>query len=195
MRKRAHTHLACWLMLALLPLSMKPAGMLFGFVVSVLLAWSVRQAFLKPVFLVMVMTKFHVLVRNQAINLEWDERLSSLSGKFRDLKDKALTPPLALCHGRPDSRTRHNLAMISILLITAALIAGMIGYSGRESYTITIASTPGGSVIAPGEGTFTYYEGTVVRLVAGIEAGYRLADWTIDGGTMPMSMMPRPTSP
>ena len=69
-------------------------------------------------------------------------------------------------------------------MITAALIAGIIGYSGRESYTLAIASTAGGSVIAPGEGTFTYYEGTVVHLVAGIEAGYRLVNWIVDGGTV-----------
>jgi hypothetical protein len=37
----------------------------------------------------MVMTKFHVVVRNQTINLEWDQRLSALSGKFREIKDKA----------------------------------------------------------------------------------------------------------
>ena len=41
----------------------------------------------------MVMTKFHVVVRNQAINTEWDERLSSVSSKFRDIKGKALAPP------------------------------------------------------------------------------------------------------
>jgi hypothetical protein len=29
-------------------------------------------------------------VRNQAINLEWDQRLSSLSSKFREIKDKAV---------------------------------------------------------------------------------------------------------
>ena len=37
----------------------------------------------------MVMTTFHVSVENQPINLEWDARLTSLSGKFKDLKDKA----------------------------------------------------------------------------------------------------------
>jgi len=62
-------------------------------VVAALFASNVRQAFLKPVFLVMVMTKFHLAVRNQAINTEWDERLSSVSAKFRDIKEKALAPP------------------------------------------------------------------------------------------------------
>jgi hypothetical protein len=78
-----------FLMLAVLPESAKPGGFIGGLVIAALLASNVRQAFLKPVFLVMVMTKFHVVVRNQAINLEWDQRLSALSGKFRDIKDKA----------------------------------------------------------------------------------------------------------
>jgi hypothetical protein len=68
-----------------------------GLVIAALFASNVRQAFLKPVFLVMVMTKFHVVVRNQAINLEWDGRLTSVSSKFQEIKDKAgetIQPPL-----------------------------------------------------------------------------------------------------
>ncbi len=79
-----------FLLLAVLPASWAPGGFLAAFVVAALFASNVRNAFLKPVFLVMVMTKFHVLVRNQAINLEWDERLSSLSKKFREMKEKAV---------------------------------------------------------------------------------------------------------
>jgi hypothetical protein len=60
-----------------------------GLIIAALFASNVRQAFLKPIFLVMVMTKFHVVVRNQAINLEWDGRLSSVSSKFQEIKDKA----------------------------------------------------------------------------------------------------------
>jgi len=40
----------------------------------------------------MVMTKFHAVVQNQAINGEWDARLSSVSGKFREIKDQAAAP-------------------------------------------------------------------------------------------------------
>jgi hypothetical protein len=36
----------------------------------------------------MVMTKFHVQVQNQPINREWDERLSRLSDKFRQIDEK-----------------------------------------------------------------------------------------------------------
>jgi hypothetical protein len=79
-----------FLLLAVLPRGVAPGGFIVGLVIAALFASNVRQAFLKPVFLVMVMTKFHVVVRNQPINLEWDERLTSLSGKFRDIKDKAV---------------------------------------------------------------------------------------------------------
>jgi hypothetical protein len=79
-----------------------------AFIIAALFASNVRQAFLKPIFLVMVMAKFHVVVRNQAINMEWDARLSSVSSKFQEIKDKAgeavqpapLPPPLPGVAGR-----------------------------------------------------------------------------------------------
>jgi hypothetical protein len=81
-----------FLMLAVLPQSAKPGGFIGGLVIAALFASNVRQAFLKPVFLVMVMTKFHTVVQNQPINAEWDGRLTSVSSKFREMKDKAATP-------------------------------------------------------------------------------------------------------
>jgi hypothetical protein len=78
-----------FLLLKILPDAWAPGGFVGGLVIAALFASNVRQAFLKPIFLVMVMTKFHVLVRNQAINLEWDERLSGLGGKFQEVKNKA----------------------------------------------------------------------------------------------------------
>ena len=59
-------------------------------VASVLCAANARSAFLEPIFLIMVMTKFHVSVENQPINAEWDERLTSLSDKFGQIKSKAI---------------------------------------------------------------------------------------------------------
>ena len=71
---------------------------------------------------------------------------------------------------------------ISILLITVALIVGMIGSGGNvggsESYTLSINSTPGGSVTEPGEGTFNYDQGTVINLKAEAEEGYRFINWS-----------------
>ncbi|MBE0431387.1 MAG: S8 family serine peptidase [Dehalococcoidia bacterium] len=53
-----------------------------------------------------------------------------------------------------------------------------------QEYNLTISSTAGGSVTAPGEGTFTYEEGTVVDLVATADSGYQFAGWTGDTGTI-----------
>jgi hypothetical protein len=54
-----------------------------------LFASNFRGAFLAPLFLTMIMIKFHLSVRDQPIDELWDERLSDLSAKFRELKDKA----------------------------------------------------------------------------------------------------------
>jgi hypothetical protein len=51
-------------------------------------------------------------------------------------------------------------------------------------HDLTVSSTTGGSVIAPGEGTFTYDADTVVDLVAEADAGYRFAEWTGDVETV-----------
>ena len=51
-------------------------------------------------------------------------------------------------------------------------------------YNLNISSTAGGWVIAPGEGTFTYNQGTEVSLVAEPEEGYRFIRWTGDVATI-----------
>jgi polyhydroxybutyrate depolymerase len=51
-------------------------------------------------------------------------------------------------------------------------------------YYLTISSTAGGSVTKPGNGTFTYYEGTVVDLVAVPEEGSQFVNWTGDVDTI-----------
>ncbi len=51
-------------------------------------------------------------------------------------------------------------------------------------YDLTTSSTTGGSVTVPGEGTFTYYDGTVVDLVATANSGYYFINWTGDVGTI-----------
>ena len=73
------------------------------------------------------------------------------------------------------SKRHHYLARVSIFLIALALIAGMAGCTVQ--YNIQISSGSGGTVTTPGEGTFTYDEGTVVSLVATPDAGYRFANW------------------
>jgi hypothetical protein len=62
-----------------------------------------------------------------------------------------------------------------------ALIAGMVGcVSSATEYDLTISSTEGGEVTTPGEGTFTYDDGTDIDLVAEAEEGYRFVNWTGD---------------
>ncbi len=51
-------------------------------------------------------------------------------------------------------------------------------------YDLTVSSGVGGSVTEPGEGTFTYEEGTVVDLVAVADSGYKFVEWTGDTGTI-----------
>ena len=49
-------------------------------------------------------------------------------------------------------------------------------------YDLTISSTAGGLVTAPGEGTFTYDEGTKVNLLATADSGAYFINWTGDVG-------------
>jgi hypothetical protein len=72
---------------AILPASIKGMGIVFTLVMSALFTWNLRAAFLEPLFLTMIMIKFHVSVHGQAINLEWDDNLSRLSTKFVELKN------------------------------------------------------------------------------------------------------------
>jgi hypothetical protein len=84
------------------------------------------------------------------------------------------------------SKRHHYLARLSILLITVALIAGMVGCSlPFVRHSLSISSTEGGSVTEPGEGVFLLYsEGRVVDLVATPDSGYRFDEWTGDVGTI-----------
>ncbi len=61
----------------------------FALVVGLLLALNFRSAFLKPLFLIMVMAKFHVSVRGQVIDPTWDARLQSATGKFGQIAENA----------------------------------------------------------------------------------------------------------
>ena len=50
------------------------------------------------------------------------------------------------------------------------------------TYDLTTSSTVGGTVTEPGEGVFTYDDGTVVDLIAEADEGYRFDEWTGDVG-------------
>jgi len=72
---------------------------------------------------------------------------------------------------------------VSIFLIMVALMAGMASCIFVR-YDLTVSSTEGGQVTAPGEATFTYGKGAVVDLVAESEQGYRFVSWTGDADTI-----------
>jgi len=83
-------------------------------------------------------------------------------------------------------RRHHYLAVVTIFLVTVALVAGMIGCGGGggdDSYTLTVSTTTGGvvavnDVIIPGTALFTYDAGTVVSLNAAPDTGYHFVNWT-----------------
>jgi hypothetical protein len=81
-----------FLLSLVLPHSLRDVGFIVIAGISAMFAWAVRGAFLQPLFLTMVMIKFHVCVKNQPINLEWDGYLSGVSGKFIELKNKIGQP-------------------------------------------------------------------------------------------------------
>ena len=74
----------------------------------------------------------------------------------------------------------HHAAGACILLIVAAVVVGIVACDGVGTRQLTISSASGGSVISPGEGTFTYDAGTVVQLVATPDDGYEFHLWTGD---------------
>jgi hypothetical protein len=68
--------------------------------------------------------------------------------------------------------------VISIIVQGAYVITA--SFEEMPTYQLTISSTGGGWVTTPGEGTFTYYTGTVVSLLATPSSGYRFIRWTGD---------------
>ncbi len=60
-------------------------------------------------------------------------------------------------------------------------------------YKVTISSTAGGSVIIPGEGSFTYGENAVVTIVAAASEGHRFVSWAGDVDTIASIFAPETT--
>lgn len=68
-----------------------------------------------------------------------------------------------------------TITMKDSYLITANFVA---------QYELTVVSTDGGEVTAPGEGVFAYGDGSTVDLLAEPEEGYRFVKWVGDAGTI-----------
>ena len=79
---------------------------------------------------------------------------------------------------------RNYMARLGIFLIAAALVAGTAscgaGGCGAGQYELLAASSGGGYVTAPGQGTFCYDEGTVVPLEATPGVGNQFDYWSGD---------------
>jgi hypothetical protein len=73
---------------AILPAAVKGSGGFFTFLFAAFFAWNARAAFLEPLCLTMIMLRFHVCVRDQPIDVEWDGRLSTVSKQFVELKSR-----------------------------------------------------------------------------------------------------------
>jgi len=73
----------------MLPLSVREFGGIVSVVIAVLFVLAARGAFLKPLFLIMIMVRFHNLVEHQDVNRQWVDRLDQVSSKFRDLSKQA----------------------------------------------------------------------------------------------------------
>jgi len=67
-----------------LPHAVREMGGFITVLVALLLASAVRGAFIKPLFLIMMMVRFHTVVEDQPIDAEWNQRLAAVSDKFRD---------------------------------------------------------------------------------------------------------------
>jgi hypothetical protein len=72
-----------------LPPVMRETGGVVTIVVAVMLAYAFRAAFIKPLFLIRMMVRYHGLIENQPINQEWDANLSSISSQFSTLGTSA----------------------------------------------------------------------------------------------------------
>jgi len=78
-----------------------------------------------------------------------------------------------------------RITQVGIVLLTVIALAGM-SCTGTPAvkYTLTITSTAGGNVTAPGVGNFSRNAGTIVDLIATPDAGYHFVKWTGNVGTV-----------
>ncbi|WFE77139.1 hypothetical protein [Roseinatronobacter sp. S2] len=61
-----------------------------GFVFALLFAWAVKAAVLEPFAITCLMQVYFKTIEGQRPDPEWDARLEQMSGKFRQLKERAI---------------------------------------------------------------------------------------------------------
>lgn len=62
----------------------------WAFVFAIVSAWALKAAILEPFAIASLMQVYFETIKGQVANPEWDRRLTEVSSKFRELKDKAL---------------------------------------------------------------------------------------------------------
>ena len=65
-------------------------GTMMSIIVAVLFAWSFKQALMEPFAIACLMQVYFKAIEGQRPDPAWDAKLMEMSGKFRDLKDKAM---------------------------------------------------------------------------------------------------------
>jgi len=86
------------------------------------------------------------------------------------------------------------VARVSIFLIAAALIVGMVGCDGASRYSLTMAVAPVGSGTATDlTNASSYAAGREVSIAAAAAAGYWFASWTAPAGTFANEDAPETT--
>ncbi len=76
----------------------------FAFGLAVLLAWSTKAAILEPFAVAALMQAYFKAIEGQVPDPQWDDRLTQASGKFRELKDKAMDYVPGHRDVQPDAR-------------------------------------------------------------------------------------------
>jgi hypothetical protein len=62
----------------------------WSFVAAIVFAWAFKAAVLEPFAIAALMAVYFEVIEGQVPNPEWDRKLTEVSGKFRELKDKAV---------------------------------------------------------------------------------------------------------
>jgi hypothetical protein len=75
-----------------LPDEARPLGGTIAVLSAILLATALRSAFLKPLFLIMMIVRFHLTIEDQAIDQDWQDRLASIPGTFGTLAPGFVMP-------------------------------------------------------------------------------------------------------
>ncbi len=85
--------LALWIVLlvpaalltVMLPHALRETGGIATVFVALLLVGPLRAAFVRPIFMIMIMVRFHAAAEGQPLNPQWDAELANLSNQFRTL--------------------------------------------------------------------------------------------------------------